>query len=1089
MNMPIFQKIKLSVLLFLLLIFCGVGYYHSTSVWLKVNNRAESINELKKIRSINQLVHELQKERGLSIASKHLNEDDFDLAYQRTMNNSDDLIKELKSIISQQNYSTIESSLALARRHALTVSDKNISFEQYTKLIATLNTFSNTFHFSEFQEHNEHVKLIILLSHYREIHGQLRARRFGCVDGGTNQDDINYYISLLKEHELKLSDAQANTPLLESTIALSNTLQDQLTASTCSEGTDFDMHLWWHDVTQTIDKINNQWQATVNDYETRLLNTEYTDIFILVAYLALLISSTSFITWLLYSSFKYSNKAVSNYLPILLTAAILLLTIHYVGFSRIYSGSEQQQQFSAIMNNEQFNVQQQFSYLDFAIPNEIDKSGILLVKNLDKANKELLALLDRFQEHHRIITVNIKDNNQEHSQNNYLPNKSLFINRKFAPNNTVTYQYSLNTLSNSILSFSVRQQLTSDTLSVLGLSLRFTPIHLSHFSEQEWNLSMSNVLSKATAKVYWDNYSQQFYLVSLDSSFNSTLVNHKDTLLNLVLLIILIGILYRVYTARLETIKQVKNAQQNTVFTLIENFERPLIQISTLGKIVRANSKAKLILQSLNRQNQNDATQQDIFSLLPCLNLELTIGLTQQQNQSMHTVYTYVENETLERKELNLTLTKSVDDESLLVFIEDVSRSKQLKEQVKLLENVVDQTHAAIMITDINGTMEYVNEAFCKHSGYSNSELIGQNPRLIKSGLTPTMTYKQLWRTITAGKHWHGEICNKRKDGSLYWEASVISPIKDEDGNIVQFLAVKQDVTNRKNVEFERNKFKQLFEKAEGLAEIGSFEWDLDTDNIVLSKGMAILLNIPRNISNISFKEAIVHVESESKSLIKQKRKEFAQDHSLLSFELTVTPPNKEKATLHFLAKSQPYQNKEKGNVVIGLARNITKEKNLDILRKRQEEELYHAQIAALNILDDTMRQKERADKAIVDLEKANEAKSLFVATMSHEIRTPLNGVLGMLELLENQQLPDVKKSRYMNIAKNSGMALLDIINDILDFSKIEANKMSLEVIPFDLHQIVDDISSLYIDSLLSKNIDLFCVYPLEKITYLGRSD
>jgi two-component system cell cycle sensor histidine kinase/response regulator CckA len=121
--------------------------------------------------------------------------------------------------------------------------------------------------------------------------------------------------------------------------------------------------------------------------------------------------------------------------------------------------------------------------------------------------------------------------------------------------------------------------------------------------------------------------------------------------------------------------------------------------------------------------------------------------------------------------------------------------------QLRWLTLAVDQSPASIFITDPRGTIQYVNRKFTEITGYSATEAIGQTPRMLKSGLTPPEYYRALWSTILAGSTWHAEIQNRRKSGQLYWDEVTISPIRDARGAIMRFLAVQQDITDRKRTE------------------------------------------------------------------------------------------------------------------------------------------------------------------------------------------------------------------------------------------------------------------------------------------------
>jgi len=134
-------------------------------------------------------------------------------------------------------------------------------------------------------------------------------------------------------------------------------------------------------------------------------------------------------------------------------------------------------------------------------------------------------------------------------------------------------------------------------------------------------------------------------------------------------------------------------------------------------------------------------------------------------------------------------------------IVEDVTTQKQAEEQIHKLQQAVEQSPVSIVITDCAGNIEYVNHRFIQLTGYSYNEAIGQNPRILKSGETSDDIYRQMWKTITAGDEWHGDIVNKKKNGEFYWESATLSPIKNAAGKITHYLGVKEDITERKQAE------------------------------------------------------------------------------------------------------------------------------------------------------------------------------------------------------------------------------------------------------------------------------------------------
>ncbi len=131
----------------------------------------------------------------------------------------------------------------------------------------------------------------------------------------------------------------------------------------------------------------------------------------------------------------------------------------------------------------------------------------------------------------------------------------------------------------------------------------------------------------------------------------------------------------------------------------------------------------------------------------------------------------------------------------------DITQTRQAEEQLRLQSAMLQAAANGIVIADRKGQMLWVNEAFTKLTGYSAAEAIGQNPRVLKSGQNENLFYQKLWETILAGEVWHGELINKRKDDTLYTEEMTITPVQDKQGEVSHFIAIKQDVSERRALE------------------------------------------------------------------------------------------------------------------------------------------------------------------------------------------------------------------------------------------------------------------------------------------------
>ncbi len=133
-------------------------------------------------------------------------------------------------------------------------------------------------------------------------------------------------------------------------------------------------------------------------------------------------------------------------------------------------------------------------------------------------------------------------------------------------------------------------------------------------------------------------------------------------------------------------------------------------------------------------------------------------------------------------------------------IIHDITAKKKIEEQLKLLSQSVNQSPVATVITNRKGDIEYVNPVFCKITGYKQEEVLGKNPNILHSGYQDKDFYKNLWETILDGKNWNGVMCNKKKNGELYWEEALISPIYNEQGKITHFVGIKEDISERKKL-------------------------------------------------------------------------------------------------------------------------------------------------------------------------------------------------------------------------------------------------------------------------------------------------
>lgn len=150
---------------------------------------------------------------------------------------------------------------------------------------------------------------------------------------------------------------------------------------------------------------------------------------------------------------------------------------------------------------------------------------------------------------------------------------------------------------------------------------------------------------------------------------------------------------------------------------------------------------------------------------------------------------------------ITLTRMRYEGEDLLLLTWKDITEQREAEDQIRKLIRAVEQSPVSIVITNDRGIIEYVNPKACETTGYSFEELVGNNPSLLKSGETPPEEYSRLWKSISQGQEWKGTFHNRKKNGEYFWESSTIAPVMDASGTITHYIAIKEDITERKNIQ------------------------------------------------------------------------------------------------------------------------------------------------------------------------------------------------------------------------------------------------------------------------------------------------
>ena len=220
------------------------------------------------------------------------------------------------------------------------------------------------------------------------------------------------------------------------------------------------------------------------------------------------------------------------------------------------------------------------------------------------------------------------------------------------------------------------------------------------------------------------------------------------------------------------------------------------------GDIIMANSRA----EELTGYSVGDLIGMSAAKLIPGTvfdDVNKYFSLKKDRSGSVEEKTTLVRMDGAERT-IKFRLVPLVQKNRLRGLIgtaEDITEQSIAEGELRKLIRAVEQSPATVVITDTDGNIEYVNPKFTELTGYTPEEVLGKNPRIMKSGAQPHEFYRELWDTITSGREWRGEFHNVKKDGDAFWEFSSISPVKNEKGEITHFVAVKEDVTERKKAE------------------------------------------------------------------------------------------------------------------------------------------------------------------------------------------------------------------------------------------------------------------------------------------------
>jgi PAS domain S-box-containing protein len=367
----------------------------------------------------------------------------------------------------------------------------------------------------------------------------------------------------------------------------------------------------------------------------------------------------------------------------------------------------------------------------------------------------------------------------------------------------------------------------------------------------------------------------------------------------------------------------------------------------------------------------------------------------------------------------------------VLGSMKDITLKKHAENELRKLSHAVEQSQVSIVITNREGIIEYVNPKFCEVTGYSFDEVIGQNPRILKSGDWQSDTYHGMWEDISSGRSLTGIFHNRKKNGELFWESAHISPIKDFNGEITHYIAVKEDITEKVKNEEQLTKYREHLEEMveERTAQLNSqnnflrslidtipnplFVKDSEGCYTDVNPAFEEFFGIKKD--ELIGKKLDVILSGENKKIAIETDEQLKRARGFITYELTLNR-NDGKKVPAIIYKSSFGVSANEPEGIMGMFIDISE-------RKEMEEKT----IEALN------REKE-----------LNEMKTNFISMASHEFRTPLTTILASADLVEMyyKKWPEDKVINHIKKIQDSVTYMTSLLDDVLTLSRADRGKI-----------------------------------------------
>jgi len=469
----------------------------------------------------------------------------------------------------------------------------------------------------------------------------------------------------------------------------------------------------------------------------------------------------------------------------------------------------------------------------------------------------------------------------------------------------------------------------------------------------------------------------------------------------------------------------------------IEMPEVNLIQITDLSSLAQEQEvlSADVILVNMSSKIY------DVVNVIKLINRNLRLATKPLILYGSHSEQEIIFNHQLSYQRMLITPFSTAEFcSAICLSLIESKRSAEINHHLELshqaqmqLEQTID-SHALVSKTNSQGAITYANEKFCEVSQFNLDELLGNTHSVINSNRHDISFFGDMWKTISGGNVWQGLVCNRKKDGSLYWVNSTICPLplhqNSSNPDSLQkynYLSIRTEITDTM-IDKER------LTKGQSLANIGTWDWNINTGEVYWSERVGHLFGYGENVPVTKYEAFFESIHPEDKEAVNQALDDCINEDKSYQVEHRILTPSGE---IRWLSEKGDVirDNQGKPSHLMGIVQDIS-------LRKQAE-----------------IKMKIAIDTA----EKNSLAKSKFLASMSHELRTPMNAIFGFTQLLELDKDTTLTFRQNQNLSEisNASEHLLKLIDQLLNMSEIEAGKINLSIGKVDIALVISECLSM----------------------------